>query len=370
MKINFVDLEKQYENLDVTPLIDLIKHGQFVGGKALEEFEDSFAKYCGTKYAVGVGSGTDALWLSLKALGIGVGDEVIVPANTYIATAFAVSHTGAKPVFVDPNPETYTIDAESIEDAITTKTRAIIPVHLYGYPADMDGIMGLAETYELFIVEDCAQSAGAIYKGKRTGSFDAVGCYSFYPTKNLGGLGQGGAVVTNEEFIADYVREMGNVGRSSGSWFDYSHVGFNSRLDTINAKFLSYGLATLDYWNNHRVKVANWYYQQLKDVANVKTPLMKTDEIKPVFHLYELKCEDKITRDLLKDFLNKNNISTSLHYPKPCHQQIMYKNFYSICPISDNLSDTLLSLPMHPTLLEEEVTFICDIIKEFFNTKK
>lgn len=370
MKVNFVDLEKQYVNLDVTPLIDLIKHGQFVGGKALEEFEDSLARYCGTKYAVGVGSGTDALWLSLRALGIGVNDEVIVPANTYIATAFAVSHTGAIPIFVDPNPETYTIDANSIKHAITSKTRAIIPVHLYGYPADMSGIMDIAETYELFVVEDCAQSIGATYKCQHTGSFDAAGCYSFYPTKNLGGLGQGGAVVTNDKFMAETIRELGNVGRTTGSWFDYSHVGFNSRLDTINAKFLSYGLGVLDYWNKSRRQVANWYYQQLKGINKVKTPCFATTDIVPVFHLYELKCEDKLTRDSLKDFLGENNIATSLHYPKPCHKQEMYKYSGAYCPISENLSDTLLSLPMYPTLTEEEVTFICDVIKEFFDNKK
>ena len=366
MKINFVDLPGQYRSIKQDVLQDVEKALDTGGFMGSEEFEEKFAAYHELKYCVGVGSGTDALLLSLLALGIGPGDEVIVPANTYIATAFAVSHTGAKPVFVDPDPYTYTMGIEGLQDAVTDRTAAIIPVHLYGYPADMHAVMAVADTYNLKVVEDCAQSAGAIFNNRNTGTFGDIGCYSFYPAKNLGGLGQGGAIVTNDEDRARVVRELGNVGRSSGSWFDYDHVGFNSRLDALNAKFLSHCLDKLDSWNDHRREAAYWYGQNLSSVEEVFTPASAYNGTYPVYHLYELRCEDKDTRDSLKGFLNDKGIPTGLHYPKPCHLQSMYLDSEAQCPISEKLSDTLLSLPMHPKLTEGEVKYVCDNIKEFF----
>lgn len=370
MKVNFVNLGAQYEDIKQEVLKDVeeaLTKGAFMG---CEEFEKKFAEYHGLKYCVGVGSGTDALLLSLLALGIGPGDEVIVPANTYIATAFAVSHTGAIPVFVDPDPNTYTMSLYNLEKVITSKTKAIIPVHLYGYPADMKDIIAFALSYDLYVIEDCAQSIGAVYKGQKTGTFGHIGCYSFYPAKNLGGLGQGGAIVTDDNELAEIVRELGNVGRSRGSWFDYSYVGYNSRLDAINAKFLIRGLEKIDDWNGKRREAACWYSTQLKDVPNVRIPTMSNEGTYPVFHLYELKLEDKKTRDVLKDFLGKKEIAVSMHYPKPCHRQVVYENLHAHCPISDELADTLLSLPMHPNLTEEEVEYVCSSIKEFFNGLK
>ena len=377
MKVNFVELGKQYANIKSDVLKDIdtaISTGAFIGS---QKFEEQFAKYHNKKYCVGVGSGTDALWLSLLALGIGAGDEVIVPANTYIATAFAVSHTGATPVFVDPNPETYVMDTSNLINAMTDKTRAIIPVHLYGQPVNMEEIMAFAKQHSLSVVEDCAQSAGASFLDKKTGAWGDVGCFSFYPTKNLGGIGQGGAVITDNEWLADIVRELGNVGRAKTSWFNYIYKGFNSRLDSINAMFLSRCLTMLDKWNDARVNSAAEYKENLAGV-DIITPPMPTATTSPVFHLYEVKCKDLETRDSLKAYLTTQEIGTGLHYPVPCHMQPVYypvpchmrplyfDSSYRY-PISENISDTLLSLPMHPMLTYREIKYVCEKIKEFFN---
>lgn len=370
MRVNLVDLPRQYKDIKelvIEDISDALDKGSFIGS---ESFEKKFAEYHGSSYCVGVGSGTDALWLSLLSLGIGSGDEVIVPANTYIATAFAVSHTGAKPVFIDPDPVTYTINGNSIENVITSNTKAIIPVHLYGYPADMSSVLSVANHYGLYVIEDCAQAAGAVYKGKKTGSFGDVGCYSFYPAKNLGGLGQGGAVITDNYELSETVRELGNVGRSRGSWFDYSYVGMNSRLDYINSKFLERCLVNLDSWNAKRSTASLWYGDGLREIDGLSLPVGAANGTNPVFHLYEVKLNDKETRDRLKLFLESMEISTGLHYPKPCHRQCMYKDYYYSCYISDNLSDTLISLPIHPSITNEEVNYVCYAIKEFFSGLK
>jgi dTDP-4-amino-4,6-dideoxygalactose transaminase len=371
MKINFVDLPGQYRDIKSFVMGDIekaIDTGSFMGS---EDFEQKFADYHGSKYCVGVGSGTDALWLSLLALGIGPGDRVIVPANTYIATAFAVSHTGAEPLFVDVNPKTYTMhirymDDIVIDDLIGPRVKAIIPVHLYGQPAHMYGIKEFADASNMHIIEDCAQSAGASFGFGKTGTIGTAGCYSFYPAKNLGGLGQGGAIITDDEGLAQTVRELGNVGRSTGSWFDYSHIGFNSRLDALNAKFLSHCLDHLDEWNARRVEAALYYQVGLEDLEEVVTPTLPTESSKPVFHVYALKCKDKETRDSLRGYLTEKGIPTGLHYPKPCHLQDMYFDEDNWLPISERLSDTLISLPMHPNLTPEEIKYICDHIKGFY----
>jgi len=366
MKVNFVELSKQYANIKDDVLRDLdeiISTGAFLGS---QEFEEKFAAFHGRNFCVGVGSGTDALWLSLVALGIGPGDEVLVPANTYIATAFAVSHAGATPVFVDPDPETYVMTTDSLLEALTPKTKAIVPVHLYGQPANMIELLHFAERHSIFVVEDCAQSAGASYMDKKTGAWGDVGCYSFYPTKNLGGLGQGGAVVTDNEDLAVAVRELGNVGRAEGSWFDYAHKGFNSRLDAVNSVFLSRCLDKLEDWNKARAFAATMYSDALVDV-DVITPPLPNAIMNPVYHLYELKCSSESIRDGLKDFLSEKEIGCGLHYPVPCHRQEVYSLEFRECPISDELSKTLLSLPMHPLLRPVDVEFVCRSIKEFFN---
>jgi len=365
MKVNFVDLGRQYKELKAEIMDEIsliIDKGSFMGAKC---FEDDFAKFNEKEFCVGVGSGTDALILTLLAYGIGPGDQVIVPANTYIATAFAVSHTGADPIFIDPNPNTYVIDVDGIMAAVTPRTRAIIPVHLYGYPANMKDIMVFAKLNNLIVIEDCAQAAGAFCDGKRVGSWADAGCFSFYPAKNLGGLGQGGAVVTNNPEIAKTVRELGNIGRSEGSWYEYSHVGFNSRLDAVNSKFLSVCLDSLDIWNLSRSKAALIYDLLLSKVAGVKTPPTLSENIYPVYHLYELDCGTKESRDGLEKYLKENNIGCGLHYPIPCHKQSMYAHLKYSCPVSERLSDTLISLPIHPKITSEELLYVCDCIAMF-----
>ena len=367
MNVNFVDLKAQHKNLNLTELNNIIKSGQFVGGQILETFENKLAKYCGTKYAIGVGSGTDAIWLSLLVLGIGPGDEVIVPANTFIATAFAVTHTGATVVFADVHRKTYNIDIASAARKVTNKTRAIIPVHLYGQACDMEVIISFAKQNKLYVIEDCAQSIGASFKGKKVGSFGDTGCISFYPTKNLGGLGQGGAILTNDLSTAEKVRSLSNVGRKRGSWYEYDKIGFNSRLDTINAWFLTRGIKNLDRNNKGRQRVAAIYENELANVFSVQTPkiLPNTEH---VFHLYEILLLDKKIRDDLQIFLKSNNIFTGLHYSIPCHKQSIYRKKYNNDDlfVTETLSDTLLSLPMHPNLTKVEIQYVCECIKEFF----
>lgn len=363
MKVDFVDLKAQYTNSQrvLSDIETAVRTGSFMGASS---FENKLASYINTKYCVGVGSGTDALWLSLLAMGIGPGDKVIVPANTYIATAFAVSHTGATPLFVDPDPETYLLNTDLIGNNFGPEVKAIIPVHLYGYPVDMDKVMDFAEMHGMFVIEDCAQSIGADSNMRTTGSIGDVGCFSFYPTKNLGGLGQGGAITTNNEDIARKVRELGNVGRKDGSWFEYIHKGFNSRLDAINAIFLEAGLEDLEEKNYFRLVSATLYNELLSDLDNVITPPLDLDA---VYHLYELKCHTKSERDGLKEFLESNGIACGLHYPVPCHRQPVYGTEFRPCPVADELADTLLSLPMHPFLGDEQIEYVCEKIKEFFN---
>lgn len=358
MKVKFVDLSNKY---DTTEIDSMINAGQFMG---CEDFEKKFAKYHGVKHCVGVGSGTDALVFALLAAGVGPGDEVIVPANTYIATAFAVSHTGAQPVFCDVDPDTYVMTVDTVTPVITNKTKVIIPVHLYGEPVDVDAIKG----FKIMIIEDCAQATGAVHSGKRVGTFAKAGCFSFYPTKNLGGLGQGGAVITNDDKLAGTIRSLGNVGRKNGSWYGYDHVGFNSRLDAINAKFLEAGLKELDHNNNVRRAMAEQYEERLEDIDEIIAPPMPIfSTISPVFHLYEIRLPDKQTRDSLKKHLENNGVGTGLHYPIPCHKQSVYVHLNANCPNAELLADTLLSLPMHSNLTSDEVIYVCDKIKEFFN---
>lgn len=408
MRVNFVDLRKQY-----APIIDeifdgmkiLMKRGSFVGGDILKAFEEDFANYIGVRYCVGVGSGTDALILALRALDIGPGDEVIVPANTFIATAFAVSHVGATPVFVDVSMNHYTIDYDSVLEAITDRTKAIIPVHLYGFPAyvpsrrlfieeDLYGydIVDFFNSKGIYVIEDCAQSIGATYGIsyvhdhkedieilEKVGNHGNVSCFSFYPAKNLGGLGQGGAITTNDEAIANKVRSLGNIGRKEGSHYEFDCIGYNSRLDTLNAHFLWKCLPNIDEWNNLRVNNEHIYFKNLSKCIDIKLPSKiyylgypKSNPkaiFKHVFHLYEIKCETKEIRDNLKRFLEENDIGVGLHYPIPCHKQPPYVNMHYNLPVSEELADTLLSLPMHPYLTEEEIIYVCDKIKEFFGVK-
>jgi len=324
-------------------------------------FEKAFAEYCGVNYCVGVGNGLDALMLAMKALDIKAGDEVIVPSNTYIATALAVTYVGATPVLVEPDIRTFNIDPSKIDEKITTKTKAIIPVHLYGQPCDMDSIMEIAKKNNLYIIEDCAQAHGATFKGKKIGSFGTAAGFSFYPGKNLGALGDAGAVVSNSKEIADKVRALGNY----GSDYKYHHIyqGHNSRLDEMQAAFLSAKLPYLSKMNEERRKIAEQYINGIKHPEIILPYVIP--EVKPVWHVFGIRCKH---RDELEKYLNKNGIGTNKHYPIPIHMQKCYLKLgirEGKLPIAEEISATQLSLPLYYGMTDEEIQFVIDTINNF-----
>ncbi|MBR4586767.1 MAG: DegT/DnrJ/EryC1/StrS family aminotransferase [Lachnospiraceae bacterium] len=339
----------------------VLSNSYYIRGQECERFEAAFANYCGVKYCVGVGNGLDAIMLILKALGVGKGDEVIVPANTFIATALAVTYVGAKPVLVDPDIRTFNIDPSKIEIAITPKTKVIIPVHLYGQACEMDAIMSIAQMHGLKVVEDCAQAHGAKYKGKNVGTFGDAAGFSFYPGKNLGALGDAGAVVTNDSDLAEKIRALGNY----GSDYKYHHIyqGNNSRLDELQAAFLSVKLPHLDRMNAYRRKVAKKYNEGIKN-PNIITPSVM-DGCEHVWHVYAIRSKK---RDELERYLNEKGIGPNKHYPIPIHMQECYKNLgikKGSLPIAEEISETELSLPMYYGITDEEVKYIIDVINGF-----
>lgn len=333
----------------------------YIEGKEDEAFEKAFADFCHVNYCVGTGNGLDALMLALKALDIHAGDEVIVPSNTFIATALAVTYTGATPVFVEPDIRTFNIDPSRIEEAITDKTKAIMPVHLYGQPCDMDPIMEIAKKYGLFVVEDCAQAHGATYKGKVIGSFGDAAGFSFYPGKNLGALGDAGATVTNDEELAKKVRALGNY----GSDYKYHHIykGNNSRLDELQAAFLAAKLPHLNRMNEERRRIAQKYIDGIKN-EEVILPYIPV-YANPVWHIFAIRCK---RRDELEKFLNDAGIGTNKHYPIPMHLQECYKDLgfkEGDFPIAEEISATELSIPMYYGMTDEEVQYVIDKVNEF-----
>lgn len=364
MKIPFVSFKPMEKELDKelrSAFERVYTNSWYIEGKEDEAFEKAFAEYCTAEYCIGCGNGLDALMLSLKALGIKSGDEVIVPSNTYIATALAVTYVGAKPVFVEPDIRTYNIDASKIEEKITAKTKAIMPVHLYGQPCEMDKIMEIAKKHNLIVVEDCAQAHGALYKGKRIGSFGDAAGFSFYPGKNLGALGDAGAAVTNNKEIADKVRALGNY----GSDYKYHHIyqGNNSRLDEMQAAFLSAKLPILDKMNEERRRIAKMYIEGIKN-PDIILPYVIEDAV-PVWHIFAVRTE---RRDELAQYLADNGIGTNKHYPIPMHMQECYKDLgikEGELPIAEEISRTELSLPMFYGMTDEEVSFVIDIINKF-----
>lgn len=333
----------------------------YIDGQEDADFEKAFAAYCHTEHCVGVGNGLDALYLVLKALDIGVGDEVIVPSNTYIATALAVTYLGATPVLVEPDIRTYNIDPSKIEEKITAKTKAIMPVHLYGQPCDMDPIMEIAKKHGLYVVEDCAQAHGATYKGKKIGTFGDAAGFSFYPGKNLGALGDAGAVVTNNKELADKVRALGNY----GSDYKYHHIylGNNSRLDELQAAFLSAKLPHLDRMNEDRRKIAKRYLEGICNEA-VSLPYVMP-ETEPVWHIFAVRCEQ---RDALAEYLAQKGIATNKHYPIPMHLQKCYEGLHipeGALPIAEEISAKQLSLPMYYGMTDQEIQYVIDSINAF-----
>ena len=358
---SFKPMENELKNELIEAFNRVLNKSWYIKGEEDSSFENAFAEYCGCRYCIGVGNGLDALMLSLKALNIGVGDEVIVPSNTYIATALAVTYVGAKPVFVEPDINTYNIDPNLIEHSITAKTKVIIPVHLYGQPCEMDSIMTIAKQYGIKVVEDCAQAHGALYKGRKVGTFGDVSGFSFYPGKNLGALGDAGAIVTNDRIIADIIRAMGNY----GSDYKYHHIykGNNSRLDELQAAFLSVKLSYLEKINNERRRIAQKYQTYIVNTKVIKPYV--NPYCTPVWHIYGIRCKD---RDLLANYLDDKGIVTGKHYPIPIHLQECYKELgfsKGDYPIAEEISATELSLPMYYGITDEEIEYVIDAVNSF-----
>ena len=364
MKVPFVSFRPMEKELDAqlrNAFDRVFERSWYIEGAEDKAFEASFAAWCGTKHCVGVGNGLDALVMILKAMDIGPGDEVIVPSNTYIATALAVTYTGAKPVLAEPDINTYNIDPGRIEAAVTEKTKAIMPVHLYGQPCDMDPIMDIASKHGLAVIEDCAQAHGALYKGKKIGTFGNAAGFSFYPGKNLGALGDAGAVITNDESLAKKVRALGNY----GSDYKYHHIykGNNSRLDELQAAFLAAKLPILEKMNEERRSIAARY---LSGIKNDKLILpFVPDHALPVWHIFAVRCQQ---RGELESYLNEKGIGTNKHYPIPIHLQKCYEDLglkEGELPIAEEISRTELSLPMYYGMTDEEINYVIDAINNF-----
>lgn len=365
MKVPFIDLKAQYETIkyEIDDAIrKVINSCSFAGGSFVEKFEEEFAHFCGCDYAVGVGSGTEALWLTLLALGIGQGDEVITVPNTFIATAEAISLCGAKPVFVDIDRETYNIDVFQLENAISKNTKAIIPVHIFGQMADMDPIMGISKKYGLYIIEDACQAHGAEYRGKKAGSFGDTGCFSFYPGKNLGAFGEAGALVTNNGELARTTRML----RDHGQIKKYQHkvIGWNCRMDGLQGAILSVKLRHLTSWNDARRLNASIYRELLKDEKEVDLPI-EAEYNKHVYHIYAIRVKH---RDNLIAYINSKDIQTGIHYPIPLHRQKAYKHHSQYCqnfPIAEKYAYEFVSLPMCSELKRHQIEFTVQQIKAF-----
>jgi len=340
----------------------VLESGWFILGEESKKFEEEFAEYLGVKHVIGVNSGSDALYLAIKALGIGLGDEVITVSHTFISTVDAIVRNGTNPVFVDIDPETYTIDVNQIEKAITERTRAIIPVHLYGHPVDMDPIMEIAEDYGLYVIEDASQAHGAEYKGKKVGSIGHIACFSFYPTKNLGAYGDAGAIVTNDDELAEKLRMMRNYGSPKKYYHEF--IGVNSRLDEIQAAILRVKLRHLDEWNERRRRIAKLYNEFLEN-SDVITPTEK-EWAKHVYHLYVIRHKD---RDKLQRYLLEKRIKTQIHYPVPVHLQKAYLDLgiRVRLPVTEKISQEILSLPMFPYLTDAEIEKIAMVVKDASN---
>lgn len=365
-KVPFLDLKAVY--IEISEELDeayrrVMESGWYILGAEVENFENEFAEFCGgARHCVGVANGLDALHLILRGYEIGEGDEVIVPANTYIATWLAVSYAGATPVAVEPNVETYNLNPLKIEAAITPRTRAIMPVHLYGQPAEMDAINEIASRHNLKVIEDAAQAQGARYRNQPTGILADAAGFSFYPGKNLGAFGDAGAIVTNDDELADRLRVLRNYGSRVKYYNEVK--GFNSRLDPLQAAFLSVKLRHLDKWNKRRQTIARRYIEELSGCSKIALPMLQ-EEAESVWHLFVVQCE---TRDRLQDFLKERGVETLIHYPVPPHLSQAYKDDFAekpSFPLTERLAETVLSIPIGPHLTDAEQDFTIETLKEF-----
>jgi dTDP-4-amino-4,6-dideoxygalactose transaminase len=365
MNVPFLDLKAAYRELRTelnAASRRVMESGWYILGEEIEAFEREFALYCGAKHCVGVGNGLDALILILRGYGIGPGDEIVVPANTYIASWLAVSYVGAIPLPVEPNPETCNIDPDKIEDALTPRTKAIMPVHLYGQPAEMEKIVAIGRRHGLRVVEDAAQAHGAASQGGRTGNLGDGAGFSFYPTKNLGAFGDAGAVATNDDELADRIRVLRNYG--SRAKYQNEVKGINSRLDPLQAAFLRVKLKHLDEWNQRRQTIARRYLEELADVPDLKLP-RAAEGAESCWHLFVVRHS---RRDALQQHLKEAGIATLVHYPTPPHLSGAYaENGWKLgdFPVTEELAATVLSLPIGPHLNDEAVTQIIRSLHEF-----
>ncbi len=363
MEIKFNDFQKQYKShhrrFDKA-IKGVLTSGWYILGTQVVDFEKKFADYIGAKYAVGVANGMEALQIALLALNIGPGDEVITTSHTAAATALAVISVGAKPVFVDID-EYFHIDALKIAEKITGRTKAIIPVHLYGQSAALDEIMAICQKHNLHLIEDCAQAHGATYKKKKVGSFGIINCFSFYPTKNLGAFGDGGAITTNDPILYEKILQLRNYGQKNR--YEHETYGLNSRLDEIQAAILLVQLEYLDKNNRVRQKLADTYFKHLRHVKQIKLPELRKN-CQSVFHLFVVEAEN---RDGLANYLKSKGIATLIHYPIPVHQQSCFSKEGTISlPVLEDKIKVILSLPIHPFLSRKEVKYICESIKAFY----
>jgi len=368
MKVPFLDLKAQHRPL--RPLLDraiasVIDSASFAGGPFVEQFEQEFARACNCEYAVGVGNGTDALWLTLLACGIGPGDEVMTVPMTFMATAEAITYTGATPVFVDVDEHTYTLNPVLLAEALTPRTKAIIPVHLFGQPADMEPILSFAQAHNLIVIEDAAQAHGATYKGRAAGSLGHAGCFSFYPGKNLGALGEAGAVVTNDFELQSKLRTLRDHGQSQKYY--HQMIGWNCRMDGIQAAVLAVKLRYLPGWNQLRRKRAMQYEHGLAALEEVKRPF-EAEYAQHVYHIYAVRVQE---REEVMRLLRDKGIECGIHYPRPIHLQEAYRNLgYGVghFPISEKIAGEFISLPMSAELSEEQADYVIDHLRDAVGT--
>lgn len=359
--VPFLDLKKPQIELQAELNVayrEVMDSGWYLQAKALEKFERDFAEYCGVDHCVGVGNGLDALHLLIRAFDISAGDEVIVPSHTFIATWLAVTYAGAKPMPVEVDEQTYNMNPQRIEAAITPRTKAIVVVHLYGQPVDMDAILTVARKYHLKVIEDAAQAHGALYKGRRVGSLGDAAAFSFYPGKNLGAFGDAGAVVTNDAVLAEKVRSLGNY----GSLIKYQHEaqGINSRLDELQAAFLSVKLPKLDIWNQRRAHIAQRYLTELKNIDGLILPTV-LENTQPVWHLFVIRHAQ---RDSLQKYLAAHGVATLIHYPVPPHLTGAYQSFgMANLHITERLAQQVLSLPIGPHMNDEQADYVIDRVR-------
>jgi len=363
MKVPFLNLKAQYDaiaqELELS-IKEVLGSCAFSGGPFVERFEGEFASFCGCSYAVGVGTGTEALWLALLAVGVKPGDEVITAPNSFIATAEAISLCGAEPVFVDVDDNSYTMDPALLEQAITSRTKVIIPVHLFGQPADMDPILSISRRHGIAVLEDACQAHGAEYKGRRAGSMGDAGCFSFYPGKNLGAYGEAGCVVTNSRELAEKIRLLRDHGQARKYYHDV--IGINGRMDGIQGAILSVKLKYLTAWNDQRLHHAASYTRMLHDVVALKTPTVMP-YANHVFHIYAVRSAN---RRVVMDALAERGIACGVHYPVPIHLQRAYaygKQREGSFPVAERCANEFISLPMFPELTQEEISYVCSELK-------